>query len=50
MGASQSVESQSVESTEPVSPQPTPTTEPTMESEKPYEHQDASMDWFWRVI
>jgi hypothetical protein len=42
--------SQSVESTEPVSnPEPT-TMEPTMESEKPYEHKDASMDWFWPVI
>lgn len=41
--------SQSVESTEPVSnPEPT-TMEPTLE-ETPYEHKDASMDWFWPVI
>jgi hypothetical protein len=45
MGASHSVETESVPN-----PEPTPTTEPTMESEKPYEQQDASMDWFWPVI
>jgi len=48
MGASQSGESITESN-----PEPTPITEPTMEptmSEKPYEHHDESMDWFWPVI